>query len=376
MQHWTQFREKFILLKEKYKKFFPAAFFVAGFLFDIITLSRIDDALSIIQQLIYLIAITTILRFKTMQDGGVWAPSARVEKFWLFHNEALHFLLGSLLSLYTIFFFVSSSLSTSFVFMFIMFAVLVANELPVFQKQGLMLKYGLFALCLFSFFCYLVPVAMGFIGIAPFLIAILVGLIVIGTQVYNYQKIENLSIDVRKTVVAPALAVSATLILLYAVKLLPPIPLSIQYIGIYHQIERIKVANPQGLEKTEYVLKYERPFWKFWQNGAQTFVAYTNDRVFCFVRIFSPANFQDKVYFHWLKMGAKGWETQDRIPNSISGGRDEGYRGYAMKSNFEPGEWRVQVETEDGREIGRIHFTLEKADGPAPEDRELREDRQ
>jgi hypothetical protein len=50
---------------------------------------------------------------------------------------------------------------------------------------------------------------------------------------------------------------------------------------------------------------------------------------------------------------------QDSIPIRILGGRQEGFRGYGMKSNYQPGKWKVHVETTDGREIGRIYFTLE-----------------
>jgi hypothetical protein len=52
---------------------------------------------------------------------------------------------------------------------------------------------------------------------------------------------------------------------------------------------------------------------------------------------------------------------QDSIPIKIVGGREEGFRGFGVKSNYQPGEWKVQVETTDEREIGRVYFTLEIA---------------
>ena len=45
---------------------------------------------------------------------------------------------------------------------------------------------------------------------------------------------------------------------------------------------------------------------------------------------------------------------------NITGGRKEGYRGFAMKQNYQPGEWRISIETTDGREIGRIYFEVYK----------------
>jgi hypothetical protein len=61
----------------------------------------------------------------------------------------------------------------------------------------------------------------------------------------------------------------------------------------------------------------------------------------------------------WFLRQERGWVAQDSIPIKITGGRAEGFRGYGIKSKYQPGEWKVQIETTDEREIGRIYFTLE-----------------
>jgi hypothetical protein len=43
----------------------------------------------------------------------------------------------------------------------------------------------------------------------------------------------------------------------------------------------------------------------------------------------------------------------------MTGGRETGYRLYTMKQRVQPGEWRVDVETEDGRLLGRMTFIAE-----------------
>jgi hypothetical protein len=48
----------------------------------------------------------------------------------------------------------------------------------------------------------------------------------------------------------------------------------------------------------------------------------------------------------------------DRIPIKISGGREGGYRAYSFKQGLGPGDWRVDVEAEDGRIIGRVAVTV------------------
>jgi hypothetical protein len=59
---------------------------------------------------------------------------------------------------------------------------------------------------------------------------------------------------------------------------------------------------------------------------------------------------------------ANGWQTTDKIPLRVTGGRVGGYRGHASKGNYTAGDWRVAVETTDGREIGRIPFTIVQSD--------------
>src|SRR5690606_26326248 len=140
---------------------------------------------------------------------------------------------------------------------------------------------------------------------------------------------------------------------LYGLRLIPPVPLSIPYIGVYHSVEK---------ENGQYKLAHERPWWKFWHNGDQQFLAQKSDKVYVFFRIFSPTRFSDQVLIKWYwKDNQKGWLLQDSIPIKIHGGREEGFRGYGVKSNYLPGSWKVQIETIDQREIGRVYFDLEIA---------------
>jgi hypothetical protein len=48
---------------------------------------------------------------------------------------------------------------------------------------------------------------------------------------------------------------------------------------------------------------------------------------------------------------------------NLSGGREEGYRGYSIKSDPEPGKWRVQVKTLTGQVIGELRFKIENVTG-------------
>lgn len=332
--------------------------FVGGFVFDIVTLDRIDSWFTISQQALYILVIGMALLQMFFEEGGPprdLAGMNSIKRFYFeFRNAIVHFILGSLLSLYTLFFFKSSSLFVSFGFMAILVALLVVNESERFKKLGLSFKFALLSICTLSFSAGVVPVFIGSIGMLVFLASMLVGCI---PAAVAYRRISihaaQRTQQARRQILVPFGAVLVLFLALYFFRLIPPVPLSIQHIGVYHGVAR------QG---DSFVLSHERPFWRFWDNGDQKFSAQPGDKVYVFFRIFSPARFADQVLMRWYwKDGGGRWQLHDSIPINIVGGRAQGFRGYGMKSNYQPGEWKLQVETTDEREIGRVYFDLETA---------------
>src|SRR6185436_2013271 len=92
-----------------------------------------------------------------------------------YRTLAVHFLFGSLLNLYTIYYFKSSSLLASFSFMAVLVCLLAANESRRFKALGLAFKFALLSLCLLSFFAHVVPVFVGTIGPTVFVCSVLAG---------------------------------------------------------------------------------------------------------------------------------------------------------------------------------------------------------
>ena len=129
--------------------------FVGGFLFDIVTLDRIDSWFTIGQQVVYIVVIGIALMQMFFQEGrpepDVSGMGAIKRAYYEYRTAIVHFILGSLLSLYTLFFFKSSSLFVSFGFMAILVALLVVNESELFKKLGLAFKFALLSICILSF---------------------------------------------------------------------------------------------------------------------------------------------------------------------------------------------------------------------------------
>ena len=334
------------------------AFFVAGFVFDMLVLGRIDSLHVIGQQMVYLTVITILLMHTFGEEATPSADPAAVSRarrgYLKYRPAAVNFLLGTLLNVYTIFFFKSSSLLVSFAFMGALVLLLLANETRRLKALGLSLKFALLSLCFLCFFAYVIPVFLGSIGLTVFLLSMAAGcvpLLAAGAGIALWRPAELAR--VRRQIFVPLGLVVLGFLTFYLFRLVPPVPISIPFIGVYHAVEKTE----QG-----YRLEYERPRWRWWHNGDQSFLAQPGDKVYVFFRIFSPTRFSDEVLMRWYRKDpARGWMLQDSIPIKIVGGREEGFRGYAFKASYQAGDWKVQIETNDGREIGRIYFELESA---------------
>jgi hypothetical protein len=328
-----------------------AAFFAAGFIFDILTTGRIDSWLVIAQQAVYLLVIMAILLHMFLQQDAApqESPRSALKKWYYdYRSPLVHFLMGALLNLYAIFYFKSSSLLVSFGFLGLLVVVLLANELRRVKSLGLPFKFALLSLCFLSFAAYLLPVLIGSIGLTTFLASMLVGSVPLAVAAWRVPP--GKFALARRQILVPLGCVVIGFLTFYLFRLIPPVPLSIPFIGVYHQVEKTEAG---------YRLSHERAAWRIWHNGDQQFLAQPGDKIYVFFRVFSPARFSDQVQMRWhWKDPARGWVLHDSIPIRIVGGREQGFRGYGVKSNYQPGEWKVQVETTDGREIGRVYFDL------------------
>ena len=338
-----------------------ALFFAAGMVFDIVTLSRIDDVLSLLQQGVYLVLLAGMMILEERERVKSWTPPPLLARVWRFSEDGIHFLLGSLLSSFTLLYLKSSSGLSALVFMAILGGLLVANELPGFREKGPIVRHALLSLCMTSYGAVLLPVVFGFISQYLFVAAVLLSCAAFGWLARRLVRHTGDARAASSRIVAPAMAIQGLLLAAYFAGAIPPVPLSLQYIGIYHEVvpPRKQAAAETADVLPAYQLKHQRPWWKIWQHGDQDFAARPGDVVYCFARVFAPNGFKDAIYVHWWLQGTKGgWSDQGRARLAISGGRGDGFRAFATKKNYEPGRWRVEVETEDGRDLGVIKFDL------------------
>lgn len=344
--------------RAKYERQEMALFFFAGFLYDVLTLSPIDDALTEVQNFVYLAVLAGLLVLEQRYAEGVEPPKLLV-KIWRFREDALHFFMGSLLSAFTLFLFKSSSGFTPLLFMAGMFGLLVANELPRFRQLGPVIRVAVFSLCVTLYFASLLPVLFGRVGWWIFTLSVVLGC----GSVYGLLRVlKRWRPDEKallRTVAVPGFGAQAVLLGCYFLGVIPPVPLAVQYSGIYHQVERI---SPGVYRLTSEA----HPWWKFWtafHHGDQDFSLRAGEQPVYFFRIFAPKGFETyQVRVRWyFDHPEKGWTALGKgfMANVSSNGTEGGYRYYARPGTTpKPGDWRVVLETESGHEINRLNFTV------------------
>ncbi len=358
IQKIHNYKNRFLSFYQDHEVLVSALIFIFGFIFDLLTLGRIDDFLNLIQQAVYLFLLGALLVYEIKEKLGTVKFSPRFEKFWQYQNLIVHFLFGSLLSAYTIFYYTSASALTSFFFILLLAGLMLANEFPQIQRMGLAVRLILFAICLLSYFAFFYPIIIGHVGIIPFWLGFLSS-VVVWFFVWKIQFAED---ETHKkfllgNVLKPVLGVHLFFLIGYYFALIPPVPVAVKKIGVYYNVTK---------ENGHYLGHHLNANWKVWNKGSQDFNYRAGDKIVVLMSIFSPARFEDKVFLKWYLSTADGWTLQDSIPLTILGGREEGFRGYGEKSYYSPGDWRVEVETSDGREVGRISFSVTKDQSVEP----------
>jgi len=344
------------------KPFMPALFFLSGVSYDTLTLTRIDRLQDNLILLIYLlllgvlIVLTGRLGIEPAPDREQLASLPSFARWVLqtrpYYPMASQFLLGGLFSAYTIFYFRSATLATTAIFFAVLISLLIANEFLRDRLSSIRLLVSLYALTCFAFFTFFLPVMTGWMNTLVFLIgAALSAAVTFRVVQLIYRNNPDRSGHEAVGVTTPAFVMIALLVGFYFLNWIPPVPLSLKFGGIYHEVKR---------SDDRFELSYEKKWYQVWKRSDSTYPA--DEPIYCFTAVFAPVALKTTVYHHWYyrRDSSKPFTHADKIPLQISGGREGGYRAYTFKQRLDPGDWRVDVEAEDGRVIGRVSVVVEE----------------
>ncbi|WP_107038710.1 DUF2914 domain-containing protein [Brumimicrobium mesophilum] len=345
----SRFR-KFVRRNSKYA---PVIFFVGGFIFDTLTLGRIDRLYDITVLSLYMFLLTISLYLYNRVGDRRWRNTF-FEPYQLYLPLAIQFFFGGLSSAYVIYFSRSVSLSKTIAFFVILLVLLFANELLKKRISNKYLQFSVYFFVSFTFFTFMIPVFIKQMNTTVFLISGLVSLITtltLITIIYRKSPSTRLEIRIRKLITI-ILVMYGTINLFYFTNLIPPVPLALEAGIVAHNVER---------KNGDFLVTYERDDWfVFWRDHRIKYIHQENESVFVFTSIFAPTKIS-KAIFHrwqWFNETSKEWEVVDNISYRITGGRDDGFRGYTYKNNIKPGFWRVDVVTKENLVLGIIDFEI------------------
>jgi len=343
------------------KPFMAPVFFFSGVSYDTFTLTRIDRLQDNLVLLLYLLLLGVLIvligrlgielapdreQLATLSPFARWALRMRP-----YYPMAVQFLLGSLFSAYAVFYSRSATLTSTGIFFALLVVLLVGNEFLRDRLSSLRLLVSLYAVVCFAFFTFFLPVMTGYMNSVIFLIgAGLSAAVILRVAQLIYGNNPDRSKREAVGVTVPAFILIGFLVGFYFLNWIPPVPLALKFGGIYHEVKKTG---------DRFELTFEKGWYQVWKRSDDTFPA--DEPIYCFTAVFAPVDLNMTIYHHWyFRLNSdKPFIHADRIAIKISGGREGGYRTYTFKQRLDPGDWRVDVETEDGRIVGRVSVRVD-----------------
>ncbi len=284
------------------------------------------------------------------------APKSSRLRIWL--PAATQFALGGLWSGFLVFYSRSAVLAASWPFLLLLLGFLVGNE--VFRKYHSRFVFAslLLFFALYSYAVFVVPVFTKTIGRLTFLAS---GGLAILCFLGFLRFIAALDRErfrrSRLAILGGALAITVAMNAFYFTGILPPLPLALSDVGIYHTVKRTGAVYTAAAEAEPWTVAFgfAKPVMHI--VPGQPLSLYS--------AVFAPIKMHTRITHRWYLWDAKLrlWRVASTVSFVISGGREGGYRGYSIKSHPQAGDWRVDIDAEDGRLIGRLAFSVVNAAG-------------
>lgn len=327
--------------------------FILGFIVDTITLNRVDQLFDniILFSYVVLAMLSIVLLYSAIAERFGERTSMFLKKW---SPVLMQYAFGGLLSGMLIFYGRSGPILESWPFILMIIGVIFGNETIKDRSGRLVYNLVIFFTGLFAYVVLVVPVFIGKMGAWVFVGS---GLLALAIMFWFFKIVERIVPNFvqlqKRTIIFIIGLIYALFNMLYFANIIPPIPLSLKHVGIYHNVVRVDDT---------YTLSYEKPSWWEWYRNSDRSFRYTEGQsIYCYASVFAPSRLATNVYHRWEYYDAaeEKWVTHgDPIPYSITGGRGDGYRGYTLINAYHEGTWRCVVETARGQVIGSEKFEI------------------
>lgn len=353
---FRKYREsKFHRYVRTHKKYAPLLFFMLGFLWDSLTLGRIDRLYDIVVLCSHMTLLTISIYLYNLVDTEN-GNTKFLLKYGLYLPLAIQFFFGGLSSAYVIYFSRSVSLSKTAAFFVLLLILFVANEFLRKRISNKYLQFGFYSFVNFIFFSFFIPIVLKKMNTTIFIVSGIVSFVsTISLFLLVYSSSYQVKIEISKIKMI-GLLVSIFIFInsCYYFKLIPPVPLA---------LEKGIVAYNIDIKNNKYLVTYEVDDWYyFWRDHKVDFNKSTNEPVYVFTSIFAPTDLKKQIFhrWKWFDETNKQWQVVEEIGYKITGGRSDGYRGYTYKNNIWDGSWKVEVVTKEDLVLGVVDFTINK----------------
>ncbi len=346
-------RAKFAKVQQfihKYIRYVTPAALFGGFALDNIILQRIDSTFTFIILSYYfsLVSLGIILLHVTHNSHA----RKLVQLLRSGLNILIPFSFGALFSGFFIFYSQSAGSVLSWVFLLIFLLFMVSTEYYKEHYNNTLVQVTLWYFTLLSFLILYTPIAFKQIGAGVFILAGVFSLIIAWGFLLLLSKVEpGQYYSYAPQAVRNIIMVFITINVLYFANIIPPIPLALKDAGAYYNVTRQDAGY--ALTTQEY------PWYSPKHYLPTTLYLAEGEGVSVFSSIFAPSRLSPQIFHQWQYKDEQGkWQTASTIEFSITGGRDNGFRGYTTKEYVWPGKWRVRIITKREQVIGVTNFTI------------------
>ncbi len=338
----------------KYERYLIPGALIFGFITDVITFRFINFPLAMSLLFGHLIvigsAISVLNLYKTRVSPGKFFSYA-----YLLSPLALQYSFGVLFSAFLIFYSHSGSIAASWPFILKLIFLMIANE--VFRKYNVRpeIHVSVYFFAIFSYTNLILPHIFKDLSVFVFLSSGALSLLLIHLFLQILSS-RSLSIrEKRKEYGFGIIGIFALMNIFYFTNLIPPIPLTLRDIGVYHGVERVN-------DNYRVIAEEECAWHECLFSHEEIHVTDSSKTVYVYSSVFAPRGIDLEMIHEWKYYNEenKKWETVSKIPFFIAGGRDIGYRWYTYRTVW-PGVWRVNIKTEIGQTVARKTFRVVKS---------------
>lgn len=335
---------------EKYERVLLPGTLVFGVIVDFFTFKSIQISTAFLILSLHIIFSGTAIVFLNFYDAGAIKKGNRVLDFVrLAMPLIIQFFFGALASASFIFYFFSGSIFVSWPFILLIAVLMVANE--VFRKYYLRagVQMAVYYFLVFSIFAVVLPYLLQELAAWVFIISGIASLFFIFCYItlISYS-VKKAGFGIRRFL-KPIATIFILINIFYFLNIIPPIPLSLRDVAVGHGVER------SGGEYR--ILMEEESFWDKVLPGRTIYKA-SGGAISVYTAIFAPGKLQTDIVHHWQHKENRKWVSMGKFSFNIIGGRQDGFRGYSVKTAVPAGDWRVDVETSRGQVLGRVYFTV------------------